>query len=276
MFGSSGSAGSSSKEHGVGQKRVLNFGPFRRETAKKQQVVSLGLLPKVMTRQHSDAMGSDSDEEPAVVVALAEASGEAVPAGVYRRESRLGQRRRASLGAGRALVFASGTKQWEGLRPERRMLDELVHQFFVLGKQFSAVDVLRLIGLDAQLVAAVDAQLLDLCLRIKKAVQETREDEGVPVLVNGGGRGMKVTLFHHPYLLQLQQVAAEASRVVSLGFSLGGPSSPSSQSTGSASSADSSSSSEPELGGERPELDGGKCDKRDFERSELAQQPLVI
>jgi hypothetical protein len=275
MFGSSSSAGNSSKEHGVGQKRVLNFGPFRRETAKKQQVVSLGLLPKVMTRQQSEAVGSESDEEPAVVLSVGDVSGEAV-AGVYRRESRLAQRRRTSPGAGRALVFASGTKDWEGLRPERRMLDELVHQFFVLGKQFSAVDVLRLIGLDAQLVAAVDAQLLDLCLRIKKVAQETGEDEGVPVLVNGGGRGMKVTLFHHPYLVQLQQVAAEASRVVSLGFSLGGPSSPSSQSTGSTSSADSISSSEAEHGAERPELDGGKCDKRAFEHSEIAQQPLVI
>jgi len=99
---------------------------------------------------------------------------------------------------------------------------------------------MRLIGLDATLVSAVNDQLVDLCNRIRAAQKhreapaspdaedakereddEDDEDDGVPVLLGGGGRGMKVGSFHLPYLVALQQVTAEATRVVSLGFSLG-------------------------------------------------------
>lgn len=103
-------------------------------------------------------------------------------------------------------------------------LDELVHQFFVLGKQFSSVDVLQLIGVDSALVGGVNELLKDLCLRIlaesNAAREACEEEDGVPVLLQGGGRGMKVNSFHHPYLVSLQQVVAEAKGVVSLGFSI--------------------------------------------------------
>mmetsp|Transcript_493 Transcript_493/g.1203 ORF Transcript_493/g.1203 Transcript_493/m.1203 type:complete len:311 (-) Transcript_493:137-1069(-) len=145
-------------------------------------------------------------------------SGKPAPT-VYMRESRL---QRPQIRKSKSICFAEGTKTWMGLRRECHYLDELLHEFFVLGHQFSSVDVLRLIGMDAQLIGGVHNLLDDLCSRI---IQFSKSDEdGVPVLIQGGGRGMKVTLFHHPYLVSLQRVVAEAERVAALGFSLGGDS----------------------------------------------------
>lgn len=214
MFGSSSTSSSGlpsstmmNKDNVKPSKRRLVKGAFS-ETRAKRQIVALPKLGKNFMAE-SDKHNKAIKEQKA-----AAAASSLKP--VYKRESSLGKRRTGSI------KFAAETKSWNGLRVERRLYDELVYQFFVEGKQFSSVDVLRLIGMDSTVAGGINVQLLDLCQRIKDQIPENEGDSenGVPVLLYGGGHGLKVTSFHLPYLQSLQLVVAEAERVVSLGFSL--------------------------------------------------------
>mmetsp|Transcript_18755 Transcript_18755/g.33275 ORF Transcript_18755/g.33275 Transcript_18755/m.33275 type:complete len:225 (-) Transcript_18755:769-1443(-) len=187
---------------GIGQKRSLSvgggLGPMRHSgtrIAKKQHVAAA--LPKIL------ALGTE------------EAEPQPLPS-VYKRESTLDKRCKKKLN------FAEGTKTWQGLRPDRHFLDDLIFQFFVLGKQFSSVDVIKVIGFDSSLIEGVNVLMIDLCNRIQEAVavDGDGEDVGVPVLLHGGGRSMRVGSFHLEYLVSLQKVVAEAAKVVSLQFGL--------------------------------------------------------
>ncbi|GBG31865.1 Hypothetical Protein FCC1311_080902 [Hondaea fermentalgiana] len=214
--------------------------PFELET-RKRQAVSCG-LPKVETdaapsqQKHTKTNNNNINnnnaskenvkktkktaakdpvrESAAGAEAAAPMTAAAPP--VYNRESRLEDAQ--TVRKSKSICFAEGTKTWMGLRRERHFTDELLHQFFVLGQKFSSVDVVRLIGMDAQLIGGVRELLDDLCLRIVE--QSKSEEEGVPVLLHGGGRGMKVSIFHHPYLVSLQRVVAEAERVSALRFTI--------------------------------------------------------
>ncbi|CAK9024410.1 Uncharacterized protein SCF082_LOCUS16610 [Durusdinium trenchii] len=202
------------------KRRFASKIPFQQEVRNKRQHVSLG-LPKVDTAKperpespgahaagnnNRNKNGSSGDENSRAVQS------------VYCAESRLEDRKQRA--AGKRIRFEDGTKDWNGLRVDRHYFDELVYQFFVLGKQFSSVDVLRLTGIDSTIVEGVNKLLQDLCKRIEGF--STSEDVGVPVLIRGGGHGMKVSCFHLPYLQSLQRVVAEAERIVSLGISLNG------------------------------------------------------
>ena len=188
-------------------KRRLVKGAFLNET-RKRQVVSLPKVSKVfLEKKQSSAKTTSSTPVQSV----------------YVHESKIGRNASSTPKTkSKTLKFAPEAKVWCGLREERRLYDELIFQFFVEGKQFSSVDVLRLIGMDSNIAKSINSQLVDLCTRIQKQVMkdDSREESGVPVLLFGGGNGMKVTSFHLPYLQSLQQVCAEAERVVSLGFSL--------------------------------------------------------
>mmetsp|Transcript_8790 Transcript_8790/g.14258 ORF Transcript_8790/g.14258 Transcript_8790/m.14258 type:complete len:211 (-) Transcript_8790:2929-3561(-) len=137
-------------------------------------------------------------------------------AGIYCAESRL-----STVSSRKKVKFADGTKTYSGLRADRFFYDELIYRFFCLGKEFSALDVLRLVGVDTQLIGQVNELLIDLCKRIKAAVESKKKDDGVPILLCGGGHGIKVGGFHLPYLSCLQRVVAEAQRVSAKGMNTG-------------------------------------------------------
>jgi len=205
--------------------------PFETKPSKRQALA----LPKVDGREKgasSDAQGEETMEnEPqgdalstsSCSTAASESEAEDTEtkllkvSSVYVTESRLVDRGTRSRET--KVRFVEGTKEWNGLRRDRQCFDELIHQFFVLGEQFSSLDVIKLIGIDAHLLGAVSKLMQDLCNRIEE--HSKSEDDGVPVLLSGGGRGMKVTAFHHPYLVSLLRVVAEAERIATLGISLG-------------------------------------------------------
>lgn len=193
----------------IGEKRKLRYKqPFESISKRANVTVSfdLPLVNMEETSRAGEEKMMETDEGEDLLIKSC-----------YVQKSRLSESREGSK-----VVFSQETKPWCGLRPDRLYYDELVYQFFILGRQFSSVDVLRLIGLDTALINCVSALLLDLCERVEKSCRESAadEDSGVPVLLRGGGRGMKVTAFHHPYLVTLQQVVAEAGKFSALGFSL--------------------------------------------------------
>ena len=111
-----------------------------------------------------------------------------------------------SDGSKKSVKFALDSKTNDGVREESRVLDAVLHTYFVLSKEVSDVDVLNVCGYDPLVVR----NLLAGCHELARRVRRAPRGKGAPVLARGGGFGTQLSCPHLPYLLSLTNVVEAA------------------------------------------------------------------
>jgi len=110
--------------------------------------------------------------------------------------------------------FAPASKSWDGLRCSSLVVDALVTRYFVRQQECSELDVLDIASADLAVVDQLVLDLHDLALRIELAVSNGLVSE--PVLPEGGGSNVKLSLAHLPYVrILIRVVVAAQARLAS-------------------------------------------------------------
>ncbi len=119
-------------------------------------------------------------------------------------------RRSSSGGARRVVTFSGCSKPHDGLRPASRILDALVYGYFetqcISGPEDVRTLILEQFGgsgfATCPVLQEVHSKLTALCER----VVELGDFCSMPVLVQGGGRGLQLQAVHRPHLRRLTKL----------------------------------------------------------------------
>lgn len=120
------------------------------------------------------------------------------------------RRRRARRGRGLTVSFSGCSKSHDGLRPASRILDALMYAYFetqcISGREDVRTLILERFGGDGFATPSVLHEVLEKLTTLCERVMDLDDFCSMPVLIEGGGRGLQLQAVHCPHLRHLTKL----------------------------------------------------------------------